>query len=92
MRGEGDVNQRGKENQREYLSEVFNFSCVLRGDVKYLEKIKEHIITEYVNTGLIKLIKPTYDKKEIYLLTNEEWDEYQKLKKRDDRLIGAGFP
>ena len=92
MRGEGDSNQRGKENQREYLSEVFNFSCVLRGDVKYLEKIKEHIITEYVNTGLIKLIRPTYDKKEIYFLTNEEWDEYQKLKKKDSRLIGAGFP
>jgi hypothetical protein len=91
VRGEEDSNQRGKENQREYLSEVFNFSCVLRGDVKYLEKIKEHIITEYVNTGLIKLIRPTYDKKEIYLLTNEEWDEYQNLKKKDDRLIGAGF-
>ena len=92
MRGEEDSNQRGKENQREYLSELFNFSCVLRGDVKYLEKIKEHIITEYVNTGLVKLIKPTYDKKEIYLLTDEEWDEYQKLKKKDSRLIGAGFP
>ena len=91
MKGEEDASQRGKENQREYLSELFNFSCVLRGDVKYLEKIKEHIITEYVNTGLVKLIKPTYDKKEIYLLTNEEWDEYQKLKKKDDRLIGAGF-
>ena len=91
MRGGKDANQRGKENQREYLSEVFNFSCVLRGDVKYLEKIKEHIITEYVNTGLVKLIKPTYDKKEIYILTNEEWDEYQKLKKKDSRLIGAGF-
>ena len=89
MRGGNDSNQRGKENQ--YLSELFNFSCVLRGEVKYLEKIKEHIITEYVNTGLVKLIRPTYDKKEIYLLTNEEWDEYQKLKKKDDRLIGAGF-
>ena len=90
MRGEKDVNQHDEGNQ--YLSEVFNFSCVLRGDVKYLEKIKEHIITEYVNTGLIKLIRPTYDKKEIYLLTDEEWDEYQKLKKKDSRLIGAGFP
>jgi len=90
MRGRKDVNQHDEGNQ--YLSEVFNFSCVLRGDVKYLEKIKEHIITEYVNTGLIKLIRPTYDKKEIYLLTHEEWDEYQKLKKKDSRLIGAGFP
>ena len=91
MKGGNDSNQRGEGNQREYLSELFNFSCVLRGDVKYLEKIKEHIITEYVDTGLVKLIRPTYDKKEIYLLTHEEWDEYQKLKKKDDRLIGAGF-
>ena len=91
MKGEGDMNQSGKENQREYLSELFNFSCVLRGEVKYLEKIKEHIITEYLDMGLVKLIRPTYDKKEIYILTHEEWDEYQKLKKKDDRLIGAGF-
>ena len=89
MRGEEDSKKSGEGNQ--YLSEFFNFSCVLRGEVKYLEKIKEHIITEYVNTGLVKLIRPTYDKKEIYLLTNEEWDEYQKLKKKDSRLIGAGF-
>jgi hypothetical protein len=90
MRSGKDVKKSGEGNQ--YLSELFNFSCVLRGEVKYLEKIKEHIITEYVNTGLVKLIRPTYDKKEIYLLTDEEWDEYQKLKKKDSRLIGAGFP
>lgn len=57
-----------------------------------MEKIKEHIIDEYVDKGLVKLIKPTYDKKEIYILTDVEWNEYQKLKKRDERLIGAGFP
>ena len=90
MRGGKDVNHTDKGNQ--YLSELFNFSCVLRGEVKYLEKVKEHIITEYVDTGLVKLIRPTYDKREIYLLTDEEWDEYQKLKKKDSRLIGAGFP
>ena len=90
MRSGKDVKRSDEGNQ--YLSELFNFSCVLRGEVKYLEKIKEHIITEYVNTGLVKLIRPTYDKKEIYLLTDEEWDEYQKLKKKDSRLIGAGFP
>ena len=84
-----DQNQR---HEKEYLSELFNFACILKGDVKYLEKIKEHIITEYVNTGLIKLIRPTYDKKELYLLTHEEWDEYQTLKKKNSRLIGAGFP
>ena len=80
------------EDKRKYLSELFNFSCVLQGDIKHLEKIKEHIVTEYVDKGLIKLIKPTYEKKEIYLVTSEEWKEYQKLKKRDERLIGAGFP
>ncbi len=81
-----------RDSEKEYMQELFNFSCVLRGEVKCLEKIKEHIITEYVDKGLIKLIKPTYDKKEIYILTEEQWKEYQKLKKRDERLIGAGFP
>ena len=81
-----------QRHEKEYLSELFNFACILSGDVKYLEKIKEHIITEYVNTGLIKLIRPTYDKKEIYLLTYEEYEEYQKLKNKNSRLIGAGFP
>lgn len=80
------------EEDKRYLSELFNFACVLRGEVKHLEKIKEHIIIEYVDKGLVKLIKPTYDKDEIYILTGDEWKEYQKLKKRDDRLIGAGFP
>lgn len=80
------------EEDKKYLSELFNFACVLRGEVKHLEKIKEHIIEEYVEKGLVKLIKPTYDKKEIYILTDVEWKEYQKLKKRDERLIGAGFP
>ena len=90
MKGGKDVKKSDGGNQ--YLSELFNFSCVLKGEVKYLEKIKEHIITEYVDKGLVKLIKPTYDKKEIYLMTDEEWDEYQKLKKKNSRLIGAGFP
>jgi hypothetical protein len=80
------------EDKKEYLSELFNFACVLRGEVKHLEEIKEHIIQKYVDNGLIKLIKPTYDKNEIYILTESQWKEYQKLKKRDDRLIGAGFP
>lgn len=81
-----------KEREREYLNEFFNFAAVLRGDVKNLEEIKKYIVENYVNKGLVKLIKPTYDKKELYILTDEQWKEYQKLKKRDDRLIGAGFP
>ncbi|MBU7022805.1 MAG: hypothetical protein HXS40_01465 [Theionarchaea archaeon] len=80
------------EEQKEYLSEIFNFACVLRGEVKYLEQIKEHIVAEYINKGLVKMIKPTYDKRELYIITESQWKEYQKLKDRDDRLIGAGFP
>ena len=88
LRNSGHQNRR---HEKEYFSELFNFACILNGDVKYLEKIKEHIITEYVNTGLVKLIRPTYDKKELYFLTHEEWDEYQKLKSKEPGLIGAGF-
>jgi hypothetical protein len=76
------------EKKREHLSEVFNFSCVLRGEVKYLERIKEYIVQEYVDTGAVKLVKPTYEKKEIYIVTEKEWEEYQKLKRRDPGLIG----
>jgi hypothetical protein len=81
-----------EETKKEYLSELFNFACVLRGEVKYLEEIKGYIVTEYVEKGLIKLIKPIYEKDKIYLVTSEEWEEYQKLKKWDERLIGGGFP
>jgi hypothetical protein len=85
----GNKNRKNKDNG--YLTELFNFSCILRGEVKHLEKIKEYIVQMYVDTGLVKLIKPTYDT-EIYILTKKEWEEYQNLKKKDDRLIGAGFP
>jgi hypothetical protein len=90
---DGDSDQiderREQTDQKKCGSEQFNFSCVLRGEVKYLEKIKEYIVQEYVGKGLVKLVKPTYDKKEIYIVTGDEWEAYQKLKKRDDRLIGA---
>jgi hypothetical protein len=81
-----------EETKKKYLSELFNFACVLQGDIKHLEEIKGYIVTEYVDKRLIKLIRPTYEKSEIHLITDTEWKEYQKLKKRDERLIGAGFP
>ena len=80
------------EMDKEYLKEYFSFSCILKGEMKYLEEIKEYIITAYVNKGLISLARPVYDKRELYILTEPQWKEYQKLKKKDDRLIGAGFP
>ena len=77
--------------EKGYLSERFNFACVLRGEVKHLEEIKEYIVQKYVDKELVKLIRPTYDKKEIYILTGDQWKEYQRLKNKDDRLIGYGF-
>ena len=82
-----DERKECEPNQKD-LSELFNFSCVLRGEIKHIEKIKEYIAQEYIDNELIKLLKPTYDKKEIYIVTDDEWKEYQRLKKRDDRLIG----
>ncbi len=74
---------------RKYFQELFNFSCILLGEVKHLERIKKYIIQEYVKKGLIKLIKPTYNKEEIHILTSDQWEEYQRLlKNREDGLIG----
>jgi predicted transcriptional regulator len=85
---EGSVTMEDKEDDQEgYFRELFNFCCILRGEVKYLEEIKEHIITEYVKTEKVKLIKPTYDKHELYILTDAQWKEYQTLKEKDRRLI-----
>ncbi len=78
--------------EEKYSGELFTFSVVVRGQAKDLEKLKEYIVENYVNTGLVNLIGTAYDEKEIYLLTDEQWKEYQKLKKKDWILIGAGFP
>jgi predicted transcriptional regulator len=85
---EGGVTMEDKEDdQEEYFHELFNFCCILRGEVKYLEEIKEYIITEYVRMEKVKLIKPTYDKTELYILTDAQWKEYQTLKEKDRKLI-----
>ena len=74
---------------QECLSELYNFAYVLKGEVKHLKKIKKYIIQEYVDKGLIKLIKPTYDKQKIYIVTSAQWKEYQRLlKNKEDGLIG----
>lgn len=75
-----------KEREQEkdqYLDEFFNFTAVLRGHVKHLEEVKEYIIKTYVDTGKLKIIRPTYDKRQLYILKEEEWKEYQRLKKRE---------
>ncbi len=78
--------------EKEYLTELFNFSCILRGKVTYIEEVKKRIIKEYVAKGHIKMINPVYDKKGLHILTETEWEEYQMLKKRGAYLVGAGFP
>jgi hypothetical protein len=78
--------------EKEYLKELFNLGCVLRGKIKYLEQIKEYIIQEYVEKELVKLINSTCEKEEIYIITETQWEEYQKLKERENWLVGAGFP
>jgi len=49
-------------------------------------KIKNHIEKEYICKGVVERVNPTYDKKELYILTEKEWNYYQGLKKR-----GKGF-
>ncbi len=74
-------------NCKEYSSELHNFAFVLKGEVKHLKKIKEHI-QEYAGKELIELVNPTYDKEEIYIITANQWKEYQRLKNRGNGLIG----
>ena len=69
------------------LPELFNFAFILQGEAKHLEKIKEHL-QEYVDKGVISLGNSAYDRKEIYILESDQWKEYQRLKNKDDRLIG----
>ncbi|MGD2248948.1 MAG: hypothetical protein PVF58_11130 [Candidatus Methanofastidiosia archaeon] len=69
-----------------------NFGFVLKGDLKQLKKVRERIVQEYVKLGIVKLSKPRYDKNEVYIVTAEEWEEYQQLKKNKEQgLIGAWF-
>lgn len=71
---------------------MVNFSCILKGEVTYLEQIKDYITKEFVEKGLITLVNHTYDKKGLYILTQKEWEDYQNLKEREGRLIGYGYP
>ena len=47
-------------NRTKYLHEYFTTAYLLQGEITDLEEIKHYIIAQYVNTGLLKLIKPTY--------------------------------
>ena len=51
-------------------------SCILRGEVTYLEEIKDYITQKYVSKGLVTLANPSCSKKEMHLLTDDQWKEY----------------
>ena len=76
-----------KEHKDKESPELLNFACILQGEAKHLQEIKEYI-EECVDKQLVNLINPKYDRKEIYILTKNQWKEYQRLKDKDDRLIG----
>lgn len=66
------------DNGREYFREYFNFGCILCGKVRYLEEIKEYIVDEYVEKGLVKLIKPTYSKGALSIVDEVQWEAFKK--------------
>ena len=55
--------------------------------MQYLEQIKNYILKEYVRKGVVKLDNTVYDKKDLYILTEKEWNYYQRLKKRGEGFI-----
>lgn len=72
--------------------ELSTFGCVLKGDKNQLEKIKERILQEYVELGVVKIVESTLDTNEIHIITEDQWKKYQQLKKhREENIIGAGF-
>jgi selenophosphate synthetase-related protein len=74
------------EEKEDYLTEYFNLAFILRGHVKELEAVKEYIVTEYVRKNTLRMIKPVYDKRRLYIMTEEQWEEYQDLKKARSNL------
>ena len=80
-------------NTKEHLTEILTFSCSLKGETQHLEKIKDYIKKEYVNKNLVTLTDSAYHQKDVYILTEDQWKEYKRLKKnKEECLIGAGFP
>jgi hypothetical protein len=74
----------GKEKipkNEDIYKEYFNCAFVLYGNVRYLEDIKKYIIKNFVNTGLLKLIKPTYAKEGLLIVDKSEYMAYNRFKK-----------
>lgn len=83
--GETTDNKKGKMRYRkdkEYFKDYFNCALVLHGNVKFLEELKQYIIENYVNTGLVKLIKPMYAKEDFSIVNEPEYKAYKNFKKK----------
>ena len=78
-----DIKERKEEIQKDegFYKEYFNCAFVLYGSVKYLEKIKQYIIKNFVNKRLLKLIKPTYAKEGFSIVDESEYNAFNRFKK-----------
>jgi hypothetical protein len=65
--------------------EYFNCAFVLYGSVRYLEDIKLYIIKNFVNTRLLKLIKPTYAKDNFSIVNEQEYKASKHFKKGTEK-------
>ena len=79
------------EKQDHYFREYFNFACILRAEVKYLEDIKELILRDYVSIKNVRLIKPTYAKEELRMVGEADWKAFQDFLKRRPLLREGGL-
>jgi hypothetical protein len=79
----GDTSE--EKEEEDYLTEYFNLAFILRGHVKYLEAAKEYLVTEYVNKGLLKMIKPTYSKERLYIIPEGQMKECRNLTQKSNK-------
>ena len=84
-----------KKDDMDYLNQYFNLVLFLRGEVRYLEQIKAHIIENYVTNRRVLLIRPTYSKDTFTVISEPEWRIFKKaaksLKAGDTRIQGFYF-
>jgi hypothetical protein len=64
--------------KKEYLEEYFTTACILCGKIQYLEEIKRYIIKTYVEKGVLKMIRPTYSKQSLSVVTESDYHLYEK--------------
>ena len=59
--------------KKAYLKEHFTTACILCGKLQYLEEIKRYIIKTYVEKGVLKMIRPTYSKRSLSVVTESHY-------------------